>query len=131
MIKHLDESKYLPYVKTIPGLRDIAEYVDNVIAEADSGTTIYANFGNDKIKFGYRFNYTKVEVTQDGDCPDMSIIVDRPEYLIVIDLGKGYITFSNNDGDMTKTTIRHDGKLKEFLIDVAEKLQKVHQSKKD
>lgn len=131
MTKYLDESKYLPYAKTIPGLRDIAEYVDNVIAEADSGTTIYANFGNNHTSFGYRFNYTKVEVTQDDDCQDMSIIVDRPEYLVVVDLGKGYITFSNNDGDRTKTTIRHDGKLKEFLIDVAENLQKVLRSKKD
>lgn len=133
MAKYLDESKYLPYAKTIPGLRDIAEYVDNVIAEADNGATIYANFGNDKKNFGYRFNYTKVEVTKNGDYPNISITVYRPEYLTTVELDGGYITFINNNGAKIKsrTTICHSGLLKEFMIDVFEKLQKVHQSKKD
>lgn len=118
---------YLPYSKTTPGLRDIAEYVNNVITEVNSAT-VYVNFGSDENSFGYRFNYTKIEVTQDGNYPIISIIVDRPEYLTTIDLDGNYITFNNNDGDERKsTTIYHGGLLKEFLIDVSEKLRKIHQ----
>lgn len=132
MTIYLDESKYLPYAKTTPGLRDIAEYVNNVITEVNSAT-VYVNFGGDKNSFGYRFNYTKIEVTRNSDYPNISIIVDRPEYLTTVDLDGRYITFTNNDGNRrkSKTTIYHGGLLKEFLIDVSEKLRKIHQSNKD